>query len=157
MTYCINCRRPLYYIGLPQFAPTLCEVCYKQSNSTGSRHVAPHLQTPPPELMAAPSGLGFRAPMQSLGVGADFRSSDEHKPLQTKPAMSKLFQIKEDDLAELESLLPQITEHLGPEAINGPNGNRIRKQIRIVQRIITDVRWNYGPPTEVERIDVEES
>jgi len=59
----------------------------------------------------------------------------------------RLFQIKEDDLAALECVLPQFLEvsypHLTP---------RLRVQWRRVQEIIRDVRWNYGPPGEVEVI-----
>lgn len=66
--------------------------------------------------------------------------------------MSKLFQISEDDLAELERILPDVFQSLTltPEAT--PRG---RTQFRNVQRILVDVRWNYGPPRDVERIDAD--
>lgn len=65
--------------------------------------------------------------------------------------MSKLFQIYEDDLADLERVLPEIIEslavHLTP---------RIRTQVSRVQTILMNVRWNYGPPTNVKRISADE-
>lgn len=62
----------------------------------------------------------------------------------------KLFQIREDDLAELERILPQICDDvaMSPEATP-----RQRTQIRVVQRIIRDVRWDYGPPEDVRIIE----
>lgn len=66
---------------------------------------------------------------------------------------SRLFQIKEEDLAELERSLPRIVEFLGPDAINGQGGNRLRKHIRTVRRILADVRWDYGPPQSIEVVE----
>jgi len=60
----------------------------------------------------------------------------------------KLYQIYEDDLAELERILPEIAGCLTPVL-----GARLRVQLRRVQSILSAVRWNYGPPTDVERID----
>jgi hypothetical protein len=62
-------------------------------------------------------------------------------------AMSKLFQIYEEDLAELEHILPQLAERL-MTALDNP----LRVKIRRVQTILTNVRWNYGPPTDVDVI-----
>lgn len=62
--------------------------------------------------------------------------------------MSKLFQIYDDDLAALEQTLPEITK-----AITVGMDNAMRAKIRRVQTILTNVRWNYGPHTEVERVD----
>lgn len=62
----------------------------------------------------------------------------------------KLFQIYEDDLADLEKVLPEIAEAIGAETTA-----RLRVQIRKVQSILSKVRWNYGPPTEIEKIDAE--
>ncbi len=56
----------------------------------------------------------------------------------------KLHQIYEDDLAELERILPDVTEALR-DNLNNP----IRTKIRRVQQILSNVRWNYGPHTEV--------
>ena len=61
--------------------------------------------------------------------------------------MSKLFQIKEDDLGALEATLPQLTDALIP-VLN----NKLRVQLRRVQQVLSDVRWNYGPPSEVQII-----
>ncbi len=59
--------------------------------------------------------------------------------------MSKLFQIKEDDLGALEATLPQLADALMP-VLN----NRLRVQLRRAQQVLSDVRWNYGPPSEVQ-------
>ncbi len=61
--------------------------------------------------------------------------------------MSKLLQIKEDDLATLERTLPRLAD-----AMMSTMDNRARVQLRQVQKILSDVRWNYGPPSEVEII-----
>lgn len=65
----------------------------------------------------------------------------------------KLFDITEDDLAELEHTLPELCDAVAmrPEATA-----QQRTQIRRVQRILTNVRWRYGPPEQVERIEVED-
>ncbi len=62
-------------------------------------------------------------------------------------AMSRLFQIKEDDLGALEATLPQLADALMP-VLN----NRLRVQLRRAQQVLSDVRWNYGPPQEVQII-----
>jgi hypothetical protein len=58
--------------------------------------------------------------------------------------MARMLQIHEDDLAALERTLPQLSDALMPVL-----GNRLRVQLRQVQKILSDVRWNYGPPSEV--------
>lgn len=57
---------------------------------------------------------------------------------------TKLHQIYDDDLTVLEKTLPQLADALMP-ILN----NRLRVQLRQVQKILSDVRWNYGPPSEV--------
>lgn len=61
------------------------------------------------------------------------------------PASSRMFQIHEADLAELERVIPRLTERLWTPDMD----NQTKVQIRRVQRIMTDVRWNYGPPQEI--------
>ena len=63
----------------------------------------------------------------------------------------RLFQINETDLGELEHILPQFAEVMEPML-----DNRLRAQIRRLQGILTNVRWSYGPPTEVERVPVDD-
>lgn len=60
--------------------------------------------------------------------------------------MSRLFQIYEDDLAELERILPEFANRL----FQAPLDNKVRVQLRRCQTILSNVRWNYGPPTDVE-------
>lgn len=61
--------------------------------------------------------------------------------------MAQLFQVTEDDLGELERTIPQLADALLP-VMNA----RLRVQLRRVQSILSNVRWSYGPPTDVERI-----
>lgn len=61
--------------------------------------------------------------------------------------MPRLFQINEDDLSDLERILPQFAE-----VMESNLDNKLRGQIRRVQSILTNVRWDYGPPHEVEEI-----
>lgn len=71
-------------------------------------------------------------------------------PAREAQGMPRLFQINEDDLAALEKAVPQLVDALTPTL-----DNRLRVYVRQVRRIITDVRWNYGPPTDVETIPAE--
>lgn len=65
--------------------------------------------------------------------------------------MSRLYQIYEDDLSDLEKCIPLISdslmEHLDP---------RMRTQLRRCKTILSDVRWNYGPHTEVDVIPADD-
>ena len=65
--------------------------------------------------------------------------------------MSRLMQIKEEDLGELERVLPNLAEALA----SSPN-RATRVQLRRCQNILSDVRWNYGPHTEVEVVPNED-
>ncbi len=58
--------------------------------------------------------------------------------------MPKLFQVYEEDLGELEKILPQLAEALVRNL-----DNRSRIKLRRCQAILSNVRWNYGPPTEI--------
>lgn len=58
-----------------------------------------------------------------------------------------MLQIHEDDLATLERTLPQLAD-----ALMSNLDNRLRVQLRQVQQIISNVRWNYGPARHVGEI-----
>ena len=62
--------------------------------------------------------------------------------------MNKLFQIKADDLAILEQAVPRLVDI----AMESLDNNKSRVQIRRIQKILSDVRWNYGPHSDVETI-----
>lgn len=64
--------------------------------------------------------------------------------------MSKMLQIREDDLATLERTLPQLSDALMLKL-----SNRLRVQLRQVQAILSNVRWNYGPASEIEVVEPE--
>ena len=64
--------------------------------------------------------------------------------------MARLMQIYEDDLAELERVLPEVTDTLAQHL-----DNRQRVQLRRVQVILSNVRWNYGPHTDITVIPAE--
>jgi len=55
---------------------------------------------------------------------------------------NKLFQIYHADLAELERVIPDIAE-----ALMVHMSGRQKTQLRRVQAILSNVRWNYGPPS----------
>ncbi len=63
----------------------------------------------------------------------------------------KLFQIYEEDLQTLEELLPQMMSH--PSAWTLGNNRAFMAKYRRVQEIIKNVRWNYGPHKDVERVE----
>lgn len=69
------------------------------------------------------------------------------------PQNTRLFQIYETDLTALEELLPAIL-WANPLACND---TATRMKFRRVKEIISNVRWNYGPPTEVEEIAADDS
>ena len=61
--------------------------------------------------------------------------------------MPRNFQIDEEDLGELERVMPQLAEALTPTL-----DNRMRAQLRRCQTILSNVRWSYGPPEDVQII-----
>jgi hypothetical protein len=61
----------------------------------------------------------------------------------------KLFQVYEDDLQKLEHAMPKIMDHCG-EALNRPE---LQVLFQEVKEILSNVRWNYGPPSEVRRVE----
>lgn len=63
--------------------------------------------------------------------------------------MSRLLQIYESDLADLERIVPQIAD---AAVFNRPLTPTLKTHIRRVQTILTNVRWNYGPPEVAEKI-----
>lgn len=63
----------------------------------------------------------------------------------------KLHQIYEEDLCELEKILPQLAEALGPSL-----DNRLRIKLRRCQTILSQIRWNYGPHSEATIIPADE-
>lgn len=64
----------------------------------------------------------------------------------------KMFQVSEDDLETLESGLPALQDAMmsAPDVINRKD---IHDHLSMLKRIVSDVRWNYGPPTEVGSIE----
>lgn len=60
---------------------------------------------------------------------------------------TKMFQITEDDLADLERIMPRIADEMMVHLTA-----RTKIGLRRIQKILSDVRWNYGPPGEVEVI-----
>jgi hypothetical protein len=58
----------------------------------------------------------------------------------------KLYQINADDLTALEELLPEFCCMLGEKL----NDTAIRMKFRRAKEILANVRWDYGPPSEVQ-------
>jgi hypothetical protein len=65
---------------------------------------------------------------------------------------TKLFQIYEDDLASLEREFPNLME----AAFGSCNDPLTRKRWDAVKQIISNVRWGYGPPVEVQTLSTED-
>ncbi len=61
---------------------------------------------------------------------------------------TQLYQIKEEDLAVLEAELPRILE----ASMMTCNDVFTRKRWQMVRGIVSNIRWNYGPPEEVKQI-----
>ena len=63
----------------------------------------------------------------------------------------KLFQIYESDLGILERALPILQEALmRGGVVTEPS---VQVALSECKEIVSNVRWDYGPPSEVERID----
>jgi hypothetical protein len=72
-------------------------------------------------------------------------------------ASTRLFQITEPDLAELERILPIICDraiwaNVPMDAGMQKMSTLLRKQIEKVRDIVCNVRWNYGPPLQGGKI-----
>lgn len=59
--------------------------------------------------------------------------------------VTRMFQISEDDLRKMESGLPRIMVIAG-EALNNAGVQALFGEMK---DIISNVRWDYGPPQEV--------
>jgi hypothetical protein len=71
--------------------------------------------------------------------------------------VSESFQVSEEDLAELEHTLPKAFMDLQMfTANNHPSANRVRVQFSRVQKILTNIRWRYGPWEQVQIVDPNE-
>lgn len=68
------------------------------------------------------------------------------------PVSQKRFHVTEDDLCDLERMLPQLCEFatLRPDA-----RPMFRVMTRRLQQIMTNIRWDYGPSGEVHVIPVD--
>lgn len=64
---------------------------------------------------------------------------------------TKMFQICETDLSEIERVLPEWHAELAK--LNSP---RLRTQMRRIKDILSNVRWEYGPWSDVEVIPADE-
>jgi hypothetical protein len=62
--------------------------------------------------------------------------------------MSKMFQISEEDLASMETVIPEIMLF----CFDSCNDPVQRKRFEECKAILSNVRWGYGTPQIVERI-----
>lgn len=62
----------------------------------------------------------------------------------------KLYQIYESDLQKLETALPRLLQVSGV-ALNRPEVQAMWDEVK---EIISNVRWDYGPPSEVHHIPI---
>lgn len=63
-----------------------------------------------------------------------------------------MHQIKEDDLAELERALPLLLDEMYPLFADPDAAKRLNSRWGRVREIVTDIRWNYGPPMGVVEV-----
>lgn len=75
---------------------------------------------------------------------AEKASQERGKP--TKPMSQKLYQIYDVDLEALESNLPALMD----AGLAACNNAVVRKRWEQVKSIVSNVRWNYGPPAVVK-------
>lgn len=69
------------------------------------------------------------------------------------PAVAmKLFQITEDDLQTLERIAPALCERM-----YGHMDTQTRVRFDKIKAILSNVRWNYGPPLKVITIPADDS
>lgn len=66
----------------------------------------------------------------------------------------KLFQIHEADLEVLERELPALVEVSMIGA--GSESDMTRKRWEAVKSIVSNVRWNYGPPLQIKELTADE-
>lgn len=66
------------------------------------------------------------------------------------PKSTKLFQIAESDLQTLEVQIPRLIDRLYQQ-MNDPQLQVMAEELKT---ILSGVRWNYGPPTEVKITEV---
>lgn len=64
----------------------------------------------------------------------------------------QLFQINEDDLTALEHTLPLLQDALMPAMSDKRIAPRLQVQLTRVKAILSNIRWNYGPPLQVKII-----
>lgn len=64
--------------------------------------------------------------------------------------MNQFFQISEEDLSDLERIIPDIINRI---VYTDP---RMRTQARRVKDILSNVRWEYGPHECVEEYEEDE-
>lgn len=61
------------------------------------------------------------------------------------PKSTKFYQIREHDLGLLEKCLPILHEAVSPESLRWP---QVQVALEECKRIVSDIRWNYGPHQE---------
>lgn len=71
---------------------------------------------------------------------------EETVPESDVPNGTPMFQISQSDLEELERIIPEWCWKFMMKELDSPRG---RSQFERVKRILSDVRWHYGPWTGV--------
>jgi hypothetical protein len=64
----------------------------------------------------------------------------------------KMHQIYADDLQKLEHALPQVFDALSPDL---KNDARLQVLLEECKEVLSSVRWNYGPHSDVQRLNGE--
>jgi hypothetical protein len=83
-------------------------------------------------------------------VSSQVMNTEEQPPR----AVARRFQISEADLETLEQQLPEIVA-AASSSDYWNNNKSLQEASEMVKSIVSNVRWNYGPPAEVHRIPSE--
>lgn len=76
--------------------------------------------------------------------------SEDNPPV----AASRMFRVYEDDLETLERICPDLCQALFDKLGKGdPGATKLRMQLGKAKEILSNVRWGYGPPLDVGRVD----
>ncbi|MEM8781926.1 MAG: hypothetical protein AAGE65_03630 [Planctomycetota bacterium] len=78
--------------------------------------------------------------------------------MKAPPVSTPMFQVHAGDLAELERIAPELMSRIMFGLT--PDGQplldtRTRKQLEKFKTILGNVRWDYGPPSEVRIVEAD--
>jgi hypothetical protein len=85
---------------------------------------------------------------EMAGRGGDDPPKEESPQEWPTGPVTRMFQVPEPDLEYLEREIPKLCD-FNSMSCNNP---AMRLKWNRIKEIVSNIRWNYGPPTQVERI-----